>query len=582
MKKREIIFILAIAMGAIATESCGKKETNCCVPPPGPPEDTTTVKPQVDPAIASTIGFFLDDWQPRNFTNPGTTQNTGAPSSADVTVTIDRSNVITKIPRSLVGDNSNTWMTQIVTEPTLMDHINTMQPHIIRFPGGSISDLFFWNAPANGRPADVPVQLVAANGSSSDAFYWYGKNSESWTLSVDNYYALRQQTNSQGMIIINYGYARYGTSADPVAAAAHLAADWVRYDNGRTKYWEIGNENFGDWEAGYRINTANNKDGQPEIVNGTLYGNHFKIYADSMHKAAQEIGKTIYIGAVLFDQAAQGWMTPTTQQWNTNVLNATGAKPDFYIVHNYYTDYHTNANAATILATPLNVTQTMMNFIKTGITNAGLQQKPIAMTEWNIFSTGSKQQVSHINGLHGVMVVGEALKNKFGMTARWDLSNAWEDGNDHGMFSKGDEPDGIPKWTPRPAFYHLYFFKKYLGDRLVSSTSTSADVLCYASSFTSGETGAALINKGASARTVELKIENFRKGTKMYSYVLTGGGDNGEFSRKVLVNNAGPSLPAGGPSNYKTITPNTAIIENGIRVTVPAKGAVYLVVEKKP
>lgn len=68
----------------------------------------------------------------------------------------------------------------------------------------------------------------------------------------------------------------------------------------------------------------------------------------------------------------------------------------------------------------------------------------------------------------------------------------------------------------------------------------------------------------------------------MYYYVLTGGGDNGEFSRKVLVNNAGPSLPAGGPSNYKTITPNTAIIENGVRVTVPAKGAVYLVVEKKP
>jgi hypothetical protein len=204
------------------------------------------------------------------------------------------------------------------------------------------------------------------------------------------------------------------------------------------------------------------------------------------------------------------------------------------------------------------------------------------MTEWNIFSTGSKQQVSHINGLHGVMVVGEALKNKYGMTARWDLSNAWEDGNDHGMFSKGDEPDGIPKWTPRPAFYHLYFFKKYLGDRLVASSSSSADIVSYASSFTSGETGVALINKGASGKAVEIKIQNFRKGGRFYMYTLTGGGDNGEFSRKVLVNNQGPALAAGGPANYKTIAANTATTTNGIKVTVPAKSAVYLVVEKKP
>ncbi len=45
-------------------------------------------------------------------------------------------------------------------------------------------------------------------------------------------------------------------SANPVAAAAHLAADWVRHDHGRTKFWEIGNENFGNWEAGYNIDQS--------------------------------------------------------------------------------------------------------------------------------------------------------------------------------------------------------------------------------------------------------------------------------------------------------------------------------------
>ncbi len=64
------------------------------------------------------------------------------------------------------------------------------------------------------------------------------------------------------MITVNYGYARYGKSQNPVAVAAHLAAEWVRYDKGRTAYWEIGNENAGSWEAGYQINLADNK-GRP-------------------------------------------------------------------------------------------------------------------------------------------------------------------------------------------------------------------------------------------------------------------------------------------------------------------------------
>lgn len=579
MKKSIMRFILIAAIAVIVAVSCKKSSGGGEPTPPG--EDTTTVNPQVDPTLAATIGFFMDDWQPKTFTNPGTAQTTGAAGSTDVTVTIDRSNVITKIPRSLAGDNSNTWMTQIVTEPVLMDHITALQPHIIRFPGGSISDVFFWNAQKDTPPADAPAQLLQANGSTVASGYWFGKNAESWTLSVDNYYNLRQQTGNQGMIIINYGYARYGTGPNPVAAAAHLAADWVRYDNGRTSYWEIGNENFGDWEAGYRIKLADNKDGQPEFGSGQLYGQHFKVFADSMRKAAQEIGKSIKIGAVLYDAPAQSWMTPTTQQWNTGVLNASSTSPDFYIVHNYYTEYHTNANALTVLNTAQPVTQNMMSFIKQNLTNAGLPEKPIALTEWNIFSTGSRQQVSQINGLHGVMVVGEALKNKFGMTARWDLSNAWEDGNDHGMFSKGDEPDGIPKWNPRPAFYHLYFFKKYLGDRLVSSTSSSPDVLSYASSFTSGETAVALINKGGSSRSVEIKIQNFKKGNLFFFYTLTGGGDNGEFSRKVVVNNVSPTLAAGGPSNYKSITPHIASTANGIHVSLPAKGAIYLVVAKQ-
>ncbi|HEX6846530.1 MAG TPA: alpha-L-arabinofuranosidase, partial [Chitinophagaceae bacterium] len=387
--------------------------------------------------------------------------------------------------------------------------------------------------------------------------------------------------NNKGMITVNYGYARYGTGTNPVARAAHLAANWVRYDNGRTKYWEVGNENFGDWEAGYRINIANNQDGQPEYLTGLLYGQHFKVFADSMRKAAQDIGKTIYIGAVMNESAPQNWWTPTATNWNTGLFTGAGNTPDFYIVHNYYTPYLTNASADIILATPESVTQTMMSYVKQSMTNAGIAHKPVILGEYNIFSVGSKQQVSNVNGLHGVMVVGEALKNKIGMTGRWDLANGWDNGNDHGMFNIGDEPDGVPKWNPRPVYYYMYFFEKMLGDRLVHSTSNTSTIVSYASSFTSGETGVALINKSSSASTVQVVVNNFRKGNNFYYYRLNGGNDNGEFSRNVLVNGNSSSFASGGPAGYKTISPYRTSTADGIVVSVPARGAVYIVIEKK-
>lgn len=578
MKKSFFIFTgLLTATMLTFVPSCKKKGGTT----PPAPTDTTTVNPQVDPPLASTIGFFMDDWQPRSFTTPATFTNTTVPAGSGVTVTVDRSNVITKVPRSFASNNANLWMGQMVTETSLISNLTNLHPHIIRFPGGSISDVFFWNAQPNTPPSDAPAQLVQDNGTSVPAGFWYGKNTDSWTFSVDNYYTMLQQTGNKGMITINYGYARYGTGANPVARAAHLAADWVRFDNGRTQYWEIGNENFGNWEAGYRINTANNQDGQPEFLTGQLYGQHFKVYADSMRKAAQEIGKTIYIGAVMSESAPEPWWTPTATNWNSGLTSAAGNYPDFYIVHNYYTPFQTNVTADVILNTPIPVTQAMMDYVKQTLTGAALTQKPVILGEWNITSSGSKQQVSHINGLHAVMVLGESLKNKFGLTARWDLANGWSNGDDHGMFNQGDEPDGVPKWNPRPAFYHMYFFQQYLGDRLVSAVSGSSDIVPYASSFSSGETGVTLVNKSADAKTIQVDIKNFKKGSRFYWYTLTGGTDNAGFSRKTLVNGVTSAFAAGGPANYKDLSPYSGSTANGIRVVVPARAVVFMVVSKQ-
>src|SRR6185436_12614216 len=100
-------------------------------------------------------------------------------------------------------------------------------------------------------------------------------------------------------------------------------------------------------------------------------------------------------------------------------------KADYYVIHSYYTPYQQNSNADVILSTASDVTTSMMSYVKQSITNVGGTVKPVALDEWNITSEGSMQQVSFINGIHATILLGEAIKNKYGQTSRWDLANGW-------------------------------------------------------------------------------------------------------------------------------------------------------------
>ncbi|WP_394767336.1 alpha-L-arabinofuranosidase [Ferruginibacter sp.] len=556
---------------------------------PTPPVDTggggtvpdSTITPGKDPATANTIGFFLDDWHTKTFIAPAYTETT-ITISATNTVTVDATDIITKIPLSEFGHNAVWWMGPVAGDARFIEPITNLHPHIIRFPGGSSSDAYFWNAAQGVNPAGTPAMFTKEDGTTEPSGFSYGKTNYNWQCNLDNYYAMLQQTNNKGIITINYGFARYGTGVNPVADAAHLAADWVRYDNGRTQLWEIGNENFGNWEWGYRIDVSANKDGQPEFLTGALYATHFNVFVDSMQKAASEIGKTIYIGAVTAEAPSpESWQTNTRKTWNAGMMPGINNKADFFVVHNYFTPYQTNDNANIILSSALSVPAVMMEYVTQTLQSYGATIKPVAMDEWNMTSNTQKQQVSNTSGVFAVLLMGEALKNKYGMSARWDLLNGWSNGDDHGLFSAGDEP-GINKWSARPGFYYLYYLQKMLGDRLVNATVAGNNMVkAYASTYTSGEVNVTLVNTSATAQTVEIKMKNFYSGGRFYWYSLEGSNDNGAFSRKVLVNGNGPAGDAGGPVTYASLKAFSSITTGGIKVSIPALGAVMMVVDKK-
>ncbi|HEY4110881.1 alpha-L-arabinofuranosidase [Puia sp.] len=532
------------------------------------------------PAAAPTIGFFLDDWSEKKFLPPTTQESERSAITKQTPVlTIDPDSTITLIPPGEFGHNINTWMGSMVSQRMFMTNLRNLQPHVIRWPAGSGSDAYFWNAGPFNLPADIPKQIVNKDGKKETPIYFYGRPLNGFAT-LDEYYKMLMETGNEGLITVNYGYARYGTSAEPVATAAHLAADWVRYDHGRTRYWEIGNENNGTWEYGYRIDTTDaHWNGQPKLLSGALYGKHFRVFADSMRKAAAETGSSIYIGAVTVEGPPHPWDLPITRNWNAGMMPGTRDCADYYVVHNYFTPYNKNSTAAEILNAAVTIPGEQMRYVTQSLHDNGVPIKPVAMDEWNMFARGNKQQVSNTSGLFSVLVMGETLRNKYGLAARWDLINGWDGGNDHGLFSAGDEP-GVTRFSPRPSFYYLYYLQRFMGDHLLNSTlSGDTTIKAYASGFSSGEVGAALVNPGTTPTTIRLDIRHFRPGKNFYWYTLAGDSPD-EFPRRVLVNGQTTTAPGGGPADYATIPAFTATTAKGICITVPARGAVFLVVGK--
>ena len=512
-------------------------------------------------------GFFLNNWQPKVISNPESIDAPQISDQATVSVKIDFTDTITKISRYIFGDNANVFTGCMSDNKSLMKNIANRHIGVLRGPSGSISDVFFWNRNVNGQPSDVPSSMLKD--------LWYGDRPyswENWTMAVDSFYSILGKVNATGMLTVNYGYARYGTGINPVANAAHMAAEWVRYDKGRTKFWEIGNEVYGNWEAGYRIDPTMNQDGQPEYINGTLYGKQSLIFIDSMKSAAKETGAEIKIGLVMCEEYSSS--NPT---WNKDVAAQAGDEADFYVVHSYYTPYNQNSDVETILG----------SYIKTGaykayvwgeLDKAGKPHLPVALTEYNIFAVGSNQPVSHLNGMHAILVTGEAMKTGFGAALRWDLANDWSNGNDHGMFSYGDEP-GVMQYSPRPAFFHLYYLQRFTGDVLLNSSLIgAAKIVIIPTAFSSGQVGTVIVNSGRVQQIVRLNIENFRFGDRYYTYTLTGV-PNIDFSRKVFINGIGNNLEAGGPDNYESIIARSSLISDEIKVIAPPFSVIFVLIE---
>ena len=478
--------------------------------------------------FSSQLNTFFEDWVPRTFNPYSNTDLKPAPSSSNsVTININTSNVIADVLPSHFGTNLTHFLGEsVINDNDFMSNIKNLGKSILRYPGGNGSNQFFWdgNIPSSIlNDSEITVNdLIDGSG---------------WRISPDDFLQILDSTNGTGIIAVNASYARYGSSVNPLQTAASYAANFVRHMNqtlgANIKYWEVGNENYGSWQAGYIVNG--------DTIDGTKYGDIFNVFADSM-KAADP---TIKIGAVLFRQDG------AYNDWSKKVLSKVENKADFLIIHNYFRR-KPNPNNVTYqeMLTSLNQVQQDANRVKNMVANYTSKPRnyfPIAITEFN--SKTGEREISMANAIFIAQALAEQIKNGFAASILWSFQNGLDSyGGDHGMTARNSPV--LADHSPRPVFYIYHFLQQFMGDRMVWSYSSDLSVKSYASTFNSGARGVVLVNNSSNFKTVDL---DFGIDTMRYNYYWYEVYANNETDKKIFVNGQTSNFVEGGPENYSSI-----------------------------
>jgi hypothetical protein len=448
-------------------------------------------------------GFFMENWIPVKAPSLDTYEEVSSPITApQFTVQLHAADTVAKILPSLFGNNINPWLGKklMTDEDYGIKHLKDLQISFLRLPGGNWSNKFLWDG------------IVHWN-----LLYGYrdrlsGRPNQSWTLTADDMTNMAVKIGAEPQICVNLSLARYIPGPDSIEQAAHYAAEWVRHVNGElglnVRYWEVGNENYGDWQEGH---IGNNR------LDGTYYGKAFCIFADSM-KAADP---TIKIGAVVVERD-NGNASGGYRWWMRDMLPLIQDKADYLVYHEYFT-WKSNINDVTVEemidALPLiENAKTAIEDMVEKYTDKPRGHFPITITEYNV-RAGMKDNQA-ISAIFNAMALAEFARNEYGLINLWNIANGYDDvEGDQGILTV-DNPH-IRDYTPHPTFYTYYLYRQMCGDVLLKTTTSDQSLLyTAATSFSGGEKSLLLVNPSDENFTIEVELEDFNPDGFAYGYTL--------------------------------------------------------------
>jgi len=366
------------------------------------------------------------------------------------------------------GLNQAVWDGNMNT-PASAQLIKASGVQLLRYPGGSYGDGYHW------QTNTVTGAGYVAPGTDFDSFMGTVKAS-----------------GTQAMLIANYGS---GTPQE--------AADWVRYANVTkgygAKYWEIGNELYGNGYYG-----ANWELDQHAEKGPAAYANNVVKYATAM----KAVDPTIKIGAVV--TLPNSWPDGSvgandSGDWNRTVLPIVGPYVDFVIVH-YYPNHTTAADVLQqVQLLPAELAQVRQKIDAYAGPRAASIGIAVTETQSN-FQSGTAP-----GGLFAADAYLAALENGVFTVDYWDTRNGMgevttapdgaTDYGDGGLLSSGNcNADNVcepPLNTPFAPYYALQMLSRFAspGDTLVRAASDQQLVSAHAVRNADGGLSVELVNK---------------------------------------------------------------------------------------
>ena len=360
-------------------------------------------------------------------------------------------------------------------------------------------------------------------GSSANGYHWASNRSFDytweWQTSFMDFMQVATNVGGPVFIAVNYGT---GTAAE--------AAGWVRHANITNgfgiRYWEIGNENYGLWEA----------DSNTFPHDAYTYAIRSQDYLAQMRAA----DPTIRVGVVVAgeDSYVNGYTShPATNSRNgtvhhgwTPVLLATlkslNVTPDFLVYHYYPQGTMGESDPLLLQSSPrwataaADLRQQISDYFGPGGTNMELL---ITENNSNAGDQG-KQSTSLVNGLYLADSLGQVMQTEFNAFIWHALrhSGIWTNGNlDASLYGWrlygtsgviGANTAQTDLNTRYPAFYAAKLMRSFVagGDTILSATSDHPWLTAYAARRASGAVNVLVINKDPGATmTAQIALTGF-------------------------------------------------------------------------
>jgi len=461
-----------------------------------------------DSAGSTEPTFYLDDIQ----------LNAIVPPPAVVHLGVNAGQPIRTADARWFGLNAAIWDSYYDT-PTTSSSLNELGTRVIRLPGGSLSDFYHW-----------------AIGKRSDGYQYDPTRIGNFIHIITN-----AGVNAQAIVTVNYGtgtpqeaaawvaYCNAVTnSAVPLGVDAkgtnwQTAGDWAALraaaplgsDDGKNflrisrtaplgfKYWEIGNECYGGWEADsntvahdpytYALR-ATNYIGLMKAVDPTI-----KIGCVAVPGEDNPVNNTSHPAYNSREGVSHNGWTPVMLA----TLNSVNVTPDFLVDH-FYSESGSDNDQALLQASAnwasdaASLRQQLTDYLGSKGTNTEL-----LVTENNSDSgPEGKQSTSLVNGLYLADSLAQLTKTEFNAFVWWDLRNSQDTDGDfsaslYGWRTYGDLGIIGNLNTRYPAFYTYKLMQHFVqaGDTVLTATNDYSLLSVYAARRLNGALTVLAINK---------------------------------------------------------------------------------------